>query len=88
MAWTSLVGHMFMEVWLSPALGFDYPNGRVTLFGNGQARHRWVSYRDLAEAAVAAHRTPAAADWSFDACGPEALSQRQVVALFEAALGR
>jgi hypothetical protein len=41
-----------------------------------------------AEAAVAAHQTPAAAHRSFEACGPEALSQREVVALFEAATGR
>jgi uncharacterized protein YbjT (DUF2867 family) len=88
MAWTNLMGHMFMELWLSPVVGFDYPNGRVTFFGDGHAPHRWVSYRDLAEAAVFAHQTPAAASQSFDACGPEALTQRQVVALFEAALGR
>jgi uncharacterized protein YbjT (DUF2867 family) len=88
MAWTNLMGHMFMEVWLSPALGFDYPNGRVTYFGSGHVPHRWVSARDLAEAAVSAHKTPAAANRSFEACGPETLSQRQVVAMFEAATGR
>jgi NADH dehydrogenase len=88
MAWTNLVGHMFMEIWLSPVVGFDYPHGRVTYFGSGHVPHRWVSSRDLAQAAVSAHQTPAAANHSFEACGPEALSQRQVVAMFEAASGR
>jgi len=52
MAWTNFVGNFFMEVWLSPALGFDYPNRRVTYFDGGRGRNWWLSYPDLAEAAV------------------------------------
>jgi uncharacterized protein YbjT (DUF2867 family) len=87
MQWTSLEGSYFMEVWLSPSLGFDYGNKKAVYFGSGNGKNWWVSYRDLAEPAVNAHRTPAAWEKTFDACGPEALTQREVVARFEAASG-
>jgi uncharacterized protein YbjT (DUF2867 family) len=88
MRWTNLIGNFFMEVWLSPALGFDHSSRRVTYFGTGRARSSWVSYRDVAEAAARAHRTTSAANRSFEACGPERLSQREVVRLFESILGQ
>jgi uncharacterized protein YbjT (DUF2867 family) len=87
MRWTSLVGSFFMEVWLSPALGFDYKQRKAVYFGSGNGSNWWVSYRDLAEAAMNAHRTPDALNRAFDACGPEALTQRQVVARFESEVG-
>ena len=35
MGYTILAGNYFMEIWLSPALGFDYPQRKVVLFGTG-----------------------------------------------------
>jgi len=32
---TSIQASWFMEVWLSPALGFDYIRGRVRIYGDG-----------------------------------------------------
>ena len=86
MSWTSLEGSFFMEVWLSPALGFDYTRKKAVYFGTGNGPNWWVSYRDIAEAAMNAHRTLEAHNVAFDACGPEPLTQRQVVARFEAEL--
>jgi hypothetical protein len=45
---TSIQASWFMEVWLSPALGFDYVHGKVRLYGSGSKPISWVSYRDAA----------------------------------------
>ena len=52
MGYTILAANYFMEIWLSPALGFDYAQRKVVLFGDGRALITWVSYRDVAEFAV------------------------------------
>ena len=33
--YTVLQPTCFMEVWLSPALGFDYPHAKATIYGEG-----------------------------------------------------
>ena len=40
MEYTVLLANYFMEVWLSPALGFDYENRRATIYGSGEAAAR------------------------------------------------
>jgi uncharacterized protein YbjT (DUF2867 family) len=60
MGYTILSCNYFMEIWLSPVLGFDYVNRKVVLFGDGRAPISWVSYRDVAEFAVRSHLTPGA----------------------------
>lgn len=87
MQWTSLEGAPFMEVWLSPALGFDYPNKKVAIFGTGDSPISWVSYVDVAEAAAKAPYLLEASNRTFEACGPEALTYHQVIANFENKLG-
>ena len=49
---TILTANFFMEVWLSPALGFDVANRRVVIFGDGRALISWISLHDVAELAV------------------------------------
>jgi len=78
----------FMDVWFSPPLGFDVAAGHVRLYGDGTAPTAWVAVDDVAEVAAQAVASTAAAGRTFPFGGPEALSQREVVALFEAALGR
>ena len=34
MTYTIVRANYFMEVWLSPALGFDYPNARARIYVN------------------------------------------------------
>jgi NADH dehydrogenase len=36
LTYTILWGNFFMEVWLSPALGFDFPNAKATIYGSGR----------------------------------------------------
>lgn len=88
MAYTILRPSCFMEVWLSPAIGFDYPNARAVLYGGGDAPLSWISLGDVAEFAVQAIENPAARNATLELGGPEALSPREAVRIFEEAGGR
>lgn len=88
MGYTILRPSYFMEVWLSPRLGFDYANGNVTIYGTGENRVSWISLADVAAFAVLAVDHPAARNATIELGGPEALSQREVVRIFEQAGGR
>jgi NADH dehydrogenase len=83
--YTILQASYFMEVWLTPAVGFDAAGGRVKLFGGGMQPVSWIAYRDVARAAVAALDEAAARNTIVELGGPEALSPREVVRMFEAA---
>lgn len=85
MAYTILQASYFMEVWLSPMLGFDYANGKVRIYGDGNNKLSWVSYKDVAQVAVAALDAPRARNAVVEVGGPQALSPREVVRIFEAA---
>jgi NADH dehydrogenase len=85
MAYTILQASYFMEVWLTPALGFDVAGGRVRLYGDGREPISWISYRDVARAAAAAATEPAARNMVVEIGGPQALSPIEVVRMFEAA---
>jgi uncharacterized protein YbjT (DUF2867 family) len=87
MAFTILQASYFMEVWLSPRLGFDAANGKVRVYGSGDSAASWVSYRDVARAAAMAVSQPAARNMVVEFGGPEALSPREVVRMFAAASG-
>jgi uncharacterized protein YbjT (DUF2867 family) len=85
LAYTILQASYFMEVWLTPALGFDVPSGRVRVYGGGRNRLSWVSSNDVARFAVKVLKEPRARDRIIEIGGPEALSPLDVVAAFEAA---
>lgn len=86
--YTILRPSFFTEVWLGPALGFDAANARARLFGTGHGRMNWISLEDVARFAVSALERPQARDAILDLGGEEALSQREVVRLFEQWGGR
>lgn len=83
MRWTVLRPTCFMEVWLGPALGFDYPNARATIYGSGRNKMSWISLGDVAAFAVAALDNPAADNRTIELGGPAALSPLEVVDIFE-----
>ena len=85
MAYTILQASYFMEVWLTPALGFDPANGKVRIYGDGSQPVSWISYKDVAHAAAAAVSEPAARNQVVELGGPQALSPLEVVRMFEAA---
>jgi NADH dehydrogenase len=86
--YTILEASYFMEIWLSPALGFDYPNAKARIYGPGRNKLSWISFADVAQFAVAAVGNPAASKMVLEIGGPEALSPLEVVKIFEAASGQ
>lgn len=83
MAWTILQSSYFMEIWLSPHLGFDPAGGKARIYGDGSSRISWTSFRDVARMAVASLDEPAARNRVIEVGGPEALSPAEVVRMFE-----
>lgn len=85
MGYTIIQASYFMEVWLTPALGFDVAHGSVRVYGDGDQPISWISYRDVARAAADAVIGDAARNMVVELGGPQALSPREVVRMFEAA---
>jgi uncharacterized protein YbjT (DUF2867 family) len=77
----------FQEVHLAPMGRFDVVNGKVSVFGKGDTKHRWVSTDDVAAlvASVAVDQHPPTL---IEFGGPEALSRNEVIALAEQVTGR
>jgi uncharacterized protein YbjT (DUF2867 family) len=86
--YTILQPTFFMEAWLSPALGFDYPNAKATVYGEGKNRISWIAIKDVASFAVASLENPATKNRSIELGGPAALHPLEVVNIFEASHGK
>ncbi len=87
MGYTVVRSSFFMEYWLSPLIGFDYPNRRATIFGAGDNRITWITIADVAQAAALAATSPAARNEVIEIGGPEALSPNDALHIFETVLG-
>jgi uncharacterized protein YbjT (DUF2867 family) len=83
MSWTILRPMNFMEAWLSPLLGFDPANGKARILGSGERPVSWVSIRDVARFAVAAVDSARLVGQVLLLGGPDALSYRDVIHIFE-----
>jgi len=86
--YTILRPTFFTEVWLSPHLGFDFANAKATIYGSGQNKNSYISLHNVADFAVEALSNPAARSTALELGGPEALSQIEVVRMFEEIAGR
>lgn len=78
----------FIEVWFSPALGFDIQNAKATIYGSGSNPTSYISLHDVAQFAVGALDNPASRNSIVELGGPDALSQLEVVKMFEELAGR
>jgi NADH dehydrogenase len=79
----------FMEVWLSPMLGFDPLNGSARIYGSGDAKVSYISSSNVADFGVAAATEKLdAKNTILELGGPEPLSLLEVVRIFEKDLGR
>ncbi len=85
---TSIQASWFMEVWLSPALGFDFVHSKARLYGSGSRPISWVSYRDVAEFCIAGALRGVGTRSVLAVGGPEALTPAEVVGIFEEESGR
>jgi uncharacterized protein YbjT (DUF2867 family) len=83
LTYTILRPSYFMEEWLSPIRGFDYPNAKATIYGSGQNKISWISLADVARFAVESLDNAAAYNAVIELGGPEALSPLEVVRIFE-----
>ena len=88
LTYTILRPSYFMEIWLSPALGFDAANAQARIYGAGRAAISFISFKDVARFAVRCLTTPAARNATIELGGPEALSPLDVVRAFERSTGR
>jgi uncharacterized protein YbjT (DUF2867 family) len=75
----------FMDIWFSPLVGFDVVSRRATIFGDGTAPVTWIAAADVAEYAV--RGALGEVRGTIELGGPEALSQRDVVRIYEEAAG-
>lgn len=83
MMYTNLRPGYFMEVWLSPAVGFDAANAKATIYGTGDQPISWIALQDVVAFAVASLENSAACDATIEMGGPAAVSPHQVIGLFE-----
>ena len=88
LVYTILRPSMFMEVWLSPAVGFDAANAKATVYGSGDQPIAWITIQDVAKFAVECLTNPAARNRFLELGGPQTLSPHQVIKLYEAAKGK
>jgi len=85
--YTILRSSFFMEYWLSPLIGVDYPNRKAMIFGAGENPISFITIGDVSEAAAIAADAPAAANQVIDIGGPAALSPNGALRIFEAVMG-
>ena len=78
----------FMEVWLSPAVGFDAANAKAQVYGTGEKPLSLISYSDLAEFAARSLDSPVARNAILPLGGPDALSQLEMIRIFEEVGGK
>lgn len=87
MVHTILRPSYFMQVWLSPAVGFDAANAKAAIYGTGDQPISWIDYKDVARFAVESLTNPAACNATLELGGPETVSPNQVVRCYEVKLG-
>ena len=88
LGYTVLHPPLFMESWLGPRLFADTTAGTATFYGSREVRFRYVAVGDVAEMAVRCVDNPAVRDAVIPFGGPEALTQREALTIFEEAFAK
>lgn len=89
MVWSVLAPAAFMESWPARVVGAPALAGApVVIMGQGRRRHMFVAEDDVAAFAVAAVSSAHAVNQRIPVGGPDALTWREVIAVYERALGR
>ena len=86
--YTILQPSCFLDVWLTPRTGFDYPNAKATIYGDGTKPIAFVYSGDVARVAVAAAGDPSCRNTILPFGGPDRLTPNEVVGMFEQIGGR
>jgi len=77
----------FMETWFGPVGGFDIAHRRARLLGDIDAGVSYVSASDVAKFAAMSAENSALCDQVLELGGPEILTAKQVVRMYEELLG-
>ena len=89
MEYVILAPNLFMEVWVPMVVGSRVAeNEPVTLVGEARRRHSFISIEDVASSVAAATQHEGMTNQRLELGGPEALSWRDVVAVYERVLDR
>ena len=89
MAYTILQPNAFMDVWFGMLIEMPIHSGMpVTLVGESKRRHSFVAEQDVAAFAVSAVGHTAAKNATIIIGGPDAITFRDAVRMYEQALGR
>jgi uncharacterized protein YbjT (DUF2867 family) len=88
MDYTILCPGIFMEGWLSPALGFDYANAKATIYGDGHAKNQYISLGDVAQYTVECLDNPACRNQVIELGQSQTTSMLEAVRTFEKVAGK
>ena len=86
--YTILHAPPFIEIWLGPMLFADPVAGTAKVYGRGTDKIRYIAVPDVAEFAVQSLTRPAARNATISVGGPDEISQRDAVRIFEEAYGK
>ncbi len=86
--YTILHPTFFSEIWLGPMLFADPQAGTAKVYGEGTDKFRYIAVADVAELAVQSLSRPAARNATIPFGGPDEISQRDAVRIFEEAYGK
>ncbi|MGE5275971.1 MAG: SDR family oxidoreductase, partial [Acidobacteriota bacterium] len=86
--WVVLQPTAFLDVWISPMLGWDLAGGRARIIGRGDRPVSFMAVRDVARVAAEAARTSQFCRQDVPIGGPEALAPNDVLRLAEEITGR
>ncbi len=86
--YTILHPSLFFESWLGPMLFADPVAGTAKIYGSGKHPIRYIAVADVAELAVQSLSTAAASKATIPFGGPEEISQRDAVGIFEKTFGK
>ncbi len=85
---TIIAPNGFMEVWIAMLVGVPAVTGQpVTIVGQGLKKHSFISDVDVAKFMIGSINNPEAKNKRLVIGGPEALSLRDIVAIFGRAIG-
>jgi uncharacterized protein YbjT (DUF2867 family) len=78
----------FCESWLGPMMFADPVAGTARVYGSGTRKVRYIAVADVAELAVQSLSRPFASNATIPFGGPEEISQREAVKMFEDTFGK
>jgi uncharacterized protein YbjT (DUF2867 family) len=86
--YTILHPSLFFETWLGPMLFADPVAGTAKIYGRGTQKIRYVAAADVAELAIQSLSRSAARNATIPFGGPDEISQRDAVRIFEEEFGK